>query len=70
MAKPGKSVASETLPHRSALTRITGGDESQRTINQYAKATPLDATGQGIMNNPQLPQMTLAGGSPKGKLFG
>ncbi len=35
-----KSAQSEILPHRSALTRLTRGDPAQRTMGQYAKATP------------------------------
>jgi hypothetical protein len=46
-AKPGKQVASEMLPHRFARSSITGGDPMRRTINDYAKNTPADASGAG-----------------------
>lgn len=46
-AKPGKQVASEMLPSRFARDAITGGDVFRRTINDYAKASPADASGLG-----------------------
>jgi hypothetical protein len=39
----GKGSASEMLPHRSALTRLAGGDPLKRTVNNYARATPSGA---------------------------
>lgn len=71
MPKPHKQVAAETLPHRQALASIVGGDASRRSMNAYAKATPLDASGQGIADNPQLPTMSLAATLPssRGSLF-
>ncbi len=36
----GKGSVEETLPHRAALTRITNGDPADRSLGQYAKATP------------------------------
>lgn len=36
----GKGASEETLPSRSALNSLTKGDPSQRSINNYAKATP------------------------------
>jgi hypothetical protein len=46
-AKPGKQVASEMLPSRFARSSITSGDIYRRTINDYAKASPADASGAG-----------------------
>lgn len=46
-AKPGKQVASETLPHRFARSSITAGDAFRRTMNDYAKNSPADASGVG-----------------------
>lgn len=37
----GKGSKSELLPHRYALTKITKGDPSERSINGYAKRTPF-----------------------------
>jgi len=50
----------EMLPHRQALASIVGGDPSKRSMNAYAKATPLDATGRGIQDNPKLPTISAA----------
>lgn len=36
----GKGSTQERLPSRFALNKITGGDESDRSMNEYAKATP------------------------------
>jgi hypothetical protein len=41
----GKGGAQEVLPSRSALTRLVSGDPAQRTLGQYAKATPADLSG-------------------------
>lgn len=43
--KPAKSVSSEVLPNRHALAQITKGDPYYRSINNYAKKTPADASG-------------------------
>lgn len=43
----GKQVAHEMLPSRFALSKITGGDLGARSLNNYAKLTPLDANGAG-----------------------
>lgn len=40
-ALPGKQVASNMLPSGSAVAR------GARTINDYAKASPADASGKG-----------------------
>lgn len=37
----GKGAVEQTLPSRSALSTLTQGDPGQRTMNDYAKATPL-----------------------------
>lgn len=36
----GKGSQEEDLPSRFALTQLTKGDPLQRTMNNYAKATP------------------------------
>ena len=41
--RSGKGSSSQVLPNRSALNTLTQGDPAQRTIQQYAKATPLTA---------------------------
>ena len=42
-----KGVATEVLPNRHAMNTLTGGDPLQRTMNNYAKASPVDLTGVG-----------------------
>lgn len=37
----GKGAVEQTLPSRSALSTLTSGDPGARTMNDYAKATPL-----------------------------
>ncbi len=37
----GKGAVEQTLPSRSALSTLTSGDPGARTMNNYAKATPL-----------------------------
>lgn len=37
----GKGSQQEVLPNRHALSRLTKGDPADRTMNDYAKATPL-----------------------------
>lgn len=37
----GKGATEETLPSRSAMSTLTGGDPGQRTMSQYAKAAPM-----------------------------
>lgn len=36
----GKGAQEQILPHRHAMNTLTKGDPGQRTMNQYAKATP------------------------------
>lgn len=36
----GKGSKSEMLPNRHAVAQLTGGDPAQRTMQDYAKATP------------------------------
>jgi len=38
----GKGSTEEHLPSRHMMSSITGGDQVQRSLNQYAKGTPLD----------------------------
>ena len=42
-----KQIAQEMLPSRHAKAQITGGDPVQRTMSNYAKQTPADASGAG-----------------------
>lgn len=37
----GKGASEQTLPDRHALSTLTQGDPSRRTMNDYAKATPM-----------------------------
>ncbi len=37
----GKGASEQVLPSRHAVQTLTQGDPMQRTMNQYAKATPL-----------------------------
>lgn len=48
--KPAKSVSSEVLPSRHALSQIVKGDPYFRSISNYAKKTPADASGLAQMN--------------------
>lgn len=41
----GKGSKIDVLPNRHALTQLAGGDPLQRTMNNYAKATPSGANG-------------------------
>jgi hypothetical protein len=48
----GKGAVEEHLPSRHAMATLTKGDPMQRTMNNYAKATPMaapDMTGLNIM---------------------
>jgi hypothetical protein len=46
------------LPHRHALTQLAGGDPLQRTMNNYAKATP---SGANALNAPSVVGMSPPG---------
>lgn len=37
----GKGATEQTLPSRSALSTLTEGDPGARTMQNYAKATPM-----------------------------
>jgi len=41
VAHTGKGAVEEVLPSRHALNRLTNGDPFQRTMQHYAKATPM-----------------------------
>jgi hypothetical protein len=43
----GKCAQSELLPSRHALGTLTKGDPMRRTINDYAKASPVGEGGFG-----------------------
>lgn len=38
----GKGASEQVLPHRGALNSLTTGNPLSRTLNNYAKADPLD----------------------------
>lgn len=40
-AHVGKGATEEVLPSRHAVQTLTSGDPSQRTMQQYAKLTPM-----------------------------
>lgn len=46
-SKGHKQVAHQMLPSRHAKAQMTGGDAFQRSMNNYAKQTPADASGAG-----------------------
>ena len=46
---PAKQIAHEILPNRHAMSTITGGDPIHRSMNNYSKMTPMDASGKGTM---------------------
>lgn len=43
---PAKQVAHEMLLSRHSMSQITGGNSWDRTMNNYAKQTPMDADGE------------------------
>lgn len=42
-----KQIAQEMLPSRHAKAQLTGGDLVQRSMGNYAKQSPADASGAG-----------------------
>lgn len=38
----GKGASEQVLPHRGALNSLTAGNPMARTINDYAKASPVN----------------------------
>lgn len=44
---PAKQIAHQMLPNRHAQSTITSGDPVQRSLGNYAKMTPADASGVG-----------------------
>lgn len=51
----GKGGSSELLPNRHALTKLTAGEAFQRSINNYAKATP---SGASALDTPSVMEMS------------
>jgi hypothetical protein len=47
LSKGHKSLKHEILPSRHAMAQMVGGDPVQRTMGNYAKQTPADASGAG-----------------------
>lgn len=43
--KAGKRIASELLPDRHSMAQVTGGDMFYRTMSNYAKLSPANASG-------------------------
>lgn len=41
MNHQGKGAVEQTLPNRHAMQTLTNGDPGQRTMQNYAKATPM-----------------------------
>lgn len=37
----GKGSSSQVLPSRHSMSDLTGGDQAQRSMNNYAKQTPM-----------------------------
>lgn len=50
----GKGTQQELLPSRMAMSRLVRGDPMQRTMNNYAKATP------SMEESPSIPQIASA----------
>jgi len=46
---PAKQIAVELLPNRFSRAQITGGDVLRRSINDYAKASPVSASNEGLV---------------------
>lgn len=51
----GKGAKADVLPNRHAISQLTGGSTLDRTMNDYAKATP--------MAMPQLPSSDPSAGA-------
>jgi hypothetical protein len=51
VANKGKGSKSQMLPSRHALTTLTKGDPSQRSIQNYAKLTPIGAGAPGTYDD-------------------
>lgn len=47
LAQPAKQIAHEMLPNQHAKSTITAGDPVQRSLGNYSKMTPADASGVG-----------------------
>lgn len=45
--KPAKQIAAEMLPTRYSKATITKGEPFRRSMNDYAKMSPADASGEG-----------------------
>lgn len=58
VSNKGKGAVEETLPSRHALSTLTSGSPLDRTMNNYAKATP--------MANPQFDSPDIQGGGDYG----
>jgi hypothetical protein len=43
---PAKQIATEMLPSRQSLSKVTGGDMFSRSINYYAKQSPANVSGE------------------------
>jgi hypothetical protein len=48
--KTSKQVDQEVLPSRHAMSKIVKGDPYYRSIQNYAKVTPADASGVAQMH--------------------
>lgn len=41
-----KTTGAQMLPSRGAVAKLVGGTPAQRSLNNYAKQTPLDLSGK------------------------
>ena len=52
----GKGAQEQRLPHRFALARLTKGDHTQRSMNNYAKQTPPMVTQPAMFAPTKIPR--------------
>lgn len=50
LSKPQKQIDQEVLPSRHCMAQIVKGDPYYRSIQNYAKVTPADASGVAQMH--------------------
>ncbi len=43
----GKGAVEQVLPHKNAMATLHPGDVNDRSVNQYAKATPMAGPADG-----------------------
>ena len=58
----GKGASEQTLPSRNAMSSLTSGDQTQRSMNNYAKQTPMPTPmPSGGMMNPAMDAGAIGG---------